>query len=167
MCSERQSVIVCAAMLSIYTHSWSWYFISKTTLIFWAPSQCYKYVYTGIYSKSDRVPCFHYLHTRIANDTYHVRMMNIPYASSTMSQQSGAKAKTIASLLWECKIKMQIHTLCIMQYVNIGIVNTGIGPTPWAVSSNAYFQQTYNLPPFNWSYTPPPSAHHLTVAQWQ
>ena len=45
---------------------------------FWAPSQCYQYVFTAMYSKSDGVLYFRYSHMRIANDTYHVRRTNVP-----------------------------------------------------------------------------------------
>jgi len=40
--------------------------LMKTHNHFWVPSQCYKYVFTAIYGKSDGVLCFHYSRMRIA-----------------------------------------------------------------------------------------------------
>ena len=53
----------------------------KTHNHFWAPSQCYKYVFTAIIClyivRVMEFSGFHYSRMRIANDTYHIRT-NVP-----------------------------------------------------------------------------------------
>ena len=48
-------------------------------IIFWAPSQCYKYSYTAIYSESYGVLCFHFLCMHIVSDTNtYIPTTNVP-----------------------------------------------------------------------------------------
>ena len=77
--------------------------LAKPIIISRVPSQCYKYICTGIYSKSDRVLCFYYLCMSIANDMYmyHICTYGPTFASSTMSRHYGYR---------------YTHTVCTITY---------------------------------------------------
>jgi len=123
MCSEWRSAIVRAGwsrkthMYRVWFHSPDYVFtvlvsiFMKTHNHFWAPPQCYKDMFTAIYSKSDGVLCFHYSHMRIANDMYQYvpRTYERTYASSTMSRPSGAETK-MGDVWWETTV--YVHADC-------------------------------------------------------
>jgi len=92
---------------------------------FWAPSQCYKYVFTAIYSKSV-LPLLAHAHC----EWYVPRTYERTYASSTMSRHSGAKTKinisqsnivvspcvhwAVGEPHWCCQGN-KVHSICVTQ----------------------------------------------------